>query len=268
MKYYKIVSFLVGVWLFMLNIYGLFISLRNPDIYNEKNTYFKNDIIYSEIELLDILRKGDENNEEFCIKSTEAIHNGIAHYWKEEGAEKYNMVIPVYENYILFILGHLFPGKLKYHEFYNYKKAIERGIGLCSQHAIILSQVLENNGIETKILGLKSHVVVTAEVNGEKNVWWVLDPDFGVIFKMGMEDLRASPEILEFHYINKTPDSETLLKLHESFTGEVMVFEGAEEYSGIKRVMLEQGSYLVKWVLPFLFIMPITFSSIKKRYFR
>ncbi|MGD1975799.1 MAG: hypothetical protein PVG73_17150, partial [Desulfobacterales bacterium] len=49
--------FCLGFFLFITNIIGLFISLRNESIYQEKNTFFTNDIILTEKEFYDRINK-------------------------------------------------------------------------------------------------------------------------------------------------------------------------------------------------------------------
>lgn len=117
-----------------------------------------------------IVRK-DESNEEYIVKLNNAINKGIAHYWADEGILKYNIRIPIYENYLLFLASYTSPRLFRKYEYCNYRKAVERGIGLCSQHAIIISKILEENGINSKIIGLSGHVVTMAQIHKENNSW-------------------------------------------------------------------------------------------------
>jgi hypothetical protein len=48
----------------------------------------------------------------------------------------------------------------RYH-FSNPYNSIERGIGICGDASILMSQMLEKNGIEADILTFPGHVVVT-----------------------------------------------------------------------------------------------------------
>jgi len=65
------------------------------------------------------------------------------------------------ENYILSIKQQI-SGEKKY-EFRNYKKVIERGVGICSQPCIALKYLLNDNEIEADLWDLAGHVVVEAE---------------------------------------------------------------------------------------------------------
>ena len=69
----------------------------------------------------------------------------IAHYWRDEGINKYYLRIPFWENYLLYIASYIDPEEYLKYEFYDYRRAIERGVGLCSQQAIIVSTWFDSN---------------------------------------------------------------------------------------------------------------------------
>ena len=69
----------------------------------------------------------------YCVKKI----NPNLHKQQDEG-------IPIYENYLLFIASYRYPDEYLKYEFVDYRKAIERGIGLCSQQAIIVSEILNS----------------------------------------------------------------------------------------------------------------------------
>jgi hypothetical protein len=260
----KVLFFFLGIFLFGLNLYGLFVPLRNNDIYFEKQTYFKNDITLTEKKLLELLKRDNESDEEYLIKVNNAVNSGIAHYWKDEGINKYNFRIPIYENYLLFAASYLSPSKFKKYEYANYRKAIERGVGLCSQHALVLSQIIENEGIEAKVINISRHVVVTAPISKNKDIWWVLDPDFGVIIKNDIETIVQSPEIIRPYYFNKGYDTITVNTLTDSYSEIAGVYNGAFEYSGWKRYYFEKFTYIAIWVIP-IFLIGIPLFSWKKQ---
>lgn len=263
MKYFIALIFLfLGLLLFGINIYGLYKPLRNQSIFKEKQTFFDSDIVLSEIELKKQLIRNDEVDSVFVKNINEAINKGIAHYWKDEGVNKYNLRIPIYENYILFIASYLNPSKFRKYEYSNYYKAIERGVGLCSQHAIILCEVLENNGINSKVVDISRHVVVTAQVNSKKNIWWVLDPDYGVIIKNDIKTIEKTPNIIRPFYFNKGYDTITVNTLTDSYGKIDNIHDSAFEYIGMKKYYFEKLSYFGIWLLPCLLF--ITSFLIKK----
>ncbi|MFC1884974.1 hypothetical protein ACFL2O_09400, partial [Thermodesulfobacteriota bacterium] len=154
----------------------LFISLRNPEIYEEPGNFFRNDITLTEDQLLSIINNATtESREALAIELTDAVNKGIAHYWKDEGIEKYNLRVPFYENYLLFLAVYINPERFQKYEFTNYKKAMERGVGECSQQAVILYEALKHKDIEAVIVGLHGHVVVMALIDEIAGQWWILD---------------------------------------------------------------------------------------------
>lgn len=195
--------FLTGSVLTMINIYGVFHSLGNDAIYSEEHTLFKNDIqrnADSTIEKL-IRQESTGNREEYCRELVTAVNNGIAHYWSEEGRTKYNLTIPVYENWLLWIAQFINPHKYRLYEFCDYKKALERKVGLCSQHAIIICGILAEKGIDCKIVGLSGHVVTMAEIR--RGQYWILDGDYGVLIPYPMKQIEENPSIVEPYYADK-----------------------------------------------------------------
>ena len=246
---------IIAITLLSLNIAGLFITLRNSDIYDEEQTYFINDIIYTEKQLHNVVRRTNEPDKAYVTRINQAISNGIAHYWKDAGMKKYNIRIPIYENYILYFAGHLFPKHFKRYEFSNYKRAIERGVGLCSQHSIILAEVLEKNGVDAKIIGLSCHVVVMAQVNKDNDTWWILDPDFGVTINKNIDEIEKSPEIIQSYYIDKGYNETTVSTVTNCYRNINGIYEDAYSYSGWKRYYIEKFSYIIIWIIPLLLLL-------------
>ena len=196
------VCFVIGAVLVVINMYGLFSSLRNDEIY-EENTYFKNDIILTEEQVFDAINAEIDDKKLYVIEVNQAISDGIAHYWDDEGIHTYNLRVPYYENYLLYAASYIKPEIYLKYEFMGYKRAIERGVGLCSQHAIIMAEVLEIAKIPSKIVGLSGHVVVTALVDYNGDEWWIIDPDYGVIIPHSLSDIEQEPQIIVPFYAKR-----------------------------------------------------------------
>jgi hypothetical protein len=81
-----------------------FISLRNESIYKERAG-----INLTEKELYQWINKPDTKRKEYITDLNRAVHKGIAHYWRDAGINKYNLWIPFWENYLLFIASYLDP---------------------------------------------------------------------------------------------------------------------------------------------------------------
>ena len=170
----------------------------------------------------------------------------------DEGIDKYNMRVPLTENYFLYTASWIYPSAFRKYEFYNYKKAIERGIGLCSQHAIIVSEVLKKKGIESKIVELDGHVVVMALIDKVSKHWWVLDADYGVVIPHDIGEIESDPSIVGDFYSDAGYDKNNVSSLIRIY-GQVgnRVSSGVNEYDSLK-YYIEIAAYLMKWVFPLL----------------
>lgn len=247
----------LGFGLLFLNIIGYYKTLRNDDIYSEPKNVFENDITLTAEEFYQEIKRGEEEStEEYVIRLNNTVNQGIAHYWWDEGIEKYNLSIPIYDNYLFYFSKYLFPKFYQEkHEFTSYKKAVERGVGLCSQHAVIISEILKENGVNSKILRLTGHVVAIAEIDEKNSNWWILDADFGVVINQNIEKIEASTEVIRSYYRGKA-DAETLDYLVEVYgkKGNSTCIDAVEYhlYSPANRV--ESLFYTLKWIIPMVLI--------------
>ncbi|MHB8808322.1 MAG: hypothetical protein ACYC59_12200 [Anaerolineaceae bacterium] len=267
-KYSWIINllFIIGILLLLTNTYGQFTSLRNPTLKEDINRINENDITISEDQIYASINSEFVDEKSYILKIAEAIHNGMGHYWEDEGIEKYNLRVPFQENYILFLAGVLMPDKFQKYEFIDYRRAIERGVGLCSQQSIILVEVLYEKGIKTKMVGLSGHVVATVQVDKISNEWWVFDLDYGVVIPYNIELIEKNPKIIDRYYSEKGYDTNTILVLEDIY-GEDGNFisdgYGIGNYS-LFRFYFEQASYILIWIIPILLIFPFLFYKTRK----
>jgi len=268
----KTTAFFIGAILICINIAGFFIPLKNPDIYQENKTGFRDDTTLSSKEafaLLESLDKADKK--EYVTRVNDIFNRSIAHYWEDEGIKKYNISIPFHENWILASLQYVLPSIYKHYEFCNYKKALERGVGLCSQHAVALVDFLSQNNIEARTIGLDGHVVATAEV--KNNEWWVLDADYGVVIPYNITRLQMSPDIIKQYYSGKgmqinTTVIENIAEIYGS-EGNIIYPKADIGHVGYidcnwKKVIIEHVSYILKWLIPILLIIPFLYLIFRK----
>jgi hypothetical protein len=250
--------FCLGCCLFAVNIAGLFISLRNESIYQEKQTHFANDIILTEKELYHRINKSVIDKKEYIANLNKAVNQGIAHYWRNAGINTYNLRIPLHENYLLFFASYLNPEDYLKYEFTNYRRAIERGVGLCSQQAIIVSEILLEKNIPSFIIGLSGHVVLRAQVDENRDEWWVLDPDYGVAIPYDIDAIENDPEIIRPFYAQGGYRQKTIAKLVKIYGqkgNSVSREQGARGYQ-IKRYHDEFRFYFFKWLIPCILVIP------------
>jgi hypothetical protein len=237
----------------------LFTSLRNQDIFNEENTGFKQDIILDEEQVYEALNGELVDKKSYIKTVNEVINKGVAHYWHDDGISKYNLRLPFHENYLLFSASYIMPKIFLKYELMDYRRALERGVGLCSQHAIIVADVLKEKGIHAKMIGLSGHVVATAEVDDKNNEWWVIDADYGVIIPHSLGEIEKRPDIVAPYYREHGYVESTITTLVGIYgkEGNVLVSgNGSKNYSPLK-YGVEKAAYVLIWIIPVLFILPI-----------
>jgi len=262
MKKLTVILALLGVVLIFNNLAGVFISLRNPAIYQEPDNEFSNDISLSQEQFFHALESVKGDREQVLRQITAIVNNGIAHYWKDAGINKYNLRIPFYENYILNVASYIYPKIFLHCEFMDYRRAVERGVGLCSQQSIILSEVVKQRGIDAKIVGLNGHVVMMALADKVNNTWWMLDPDYGVVIPDSLSEIEKNPDIIRPYYSLKGyPDNkiDNLVNIYR-FEGNVVV-DGVKDYS---QYYFEIAAYLLIWVIPVLLILSCNYLPIQR----
>lgn len=89
MKKIKLILFLFGILLFGVNTFGLFKSMRDPNIYTEDNTKKVNDITikYPDVKI-QLKREEGESDKDFAQRITYVVADGMLYYWKGSGYNK------------------------------------------------------------------------------------------------------------------------------------------------------------------------------------
>jgi len=239
--------------------------MRNPAIYFEEKTLMNRigdiSIKYPEIKEM-LKRKDNESDKDFAIRINKVVNDGFIHYWKAEGIDKYHLRVPVWENYLLYLASYINPEKYKQYEFSNYKKNLERGVGLCSTHSTIVRGVLLDNGIKAELLDVGGHhVVVRAELNDTTT--YILDPDFGIVVPYDTLALTANPELARAPYSNMA--SLYYPEAKDPYTTDKMVdIFGKHKHLYSVENWFENFSYLAIWIIPFLLMLPYVTILIKK----
>jgi hypothetical protein len=266
----KIFALLPGLLLMGINVAGLFISMRNPEIYREKKVRDKDDITLTEAELLQAgERRPNESTEDYIIRLNEAVNKGIAHYWEDEGIEKYNLRVPVYENYLLFLASYVRPRDYRKYEFYDHRKNIERGVGICSLHGLVMAGMLKDHGIDSRIVLLNQHVLAMAQVDRANDRWWVVDPDLGVVVKHDMSEIEANPELIRPFYLEKGYDPQYVDFLVQIFGKQGnAIFRDSYDYLPWKLGYVEYFSYFLIWIIPSTLMAPFVLSAYRNRHLR
>jgi hypothetical protein len=262
MKKLSLVFFIAGLILLIINFSGLFISMRNPELYSETNTGRLNDITMRlEETKKEIVRREGETDRSFAVRINDVINRSMMHYYKKEGEKKYNLRVPFWENWPLWLVGCF--SEDKRYEFAQYKKNLERGVGLCSTHSVVVKGILLDNGIEASLWDIAGHVVVRAEI--ARDQWWILDPDFGLVVEHDIPEIEADPELVRPAYA----DMAKLYKpdYNDPYTTDQVVKIYGKEGNHIYDLdlPLEKAFYLAKWLIPFLLILPFLMMKYRSR---
>jgi hypothetical protein len=260
----KIISlslFTLGMILMVLNLTGLFKSLRNEELYSEITPY-KDDITIRYEEACKLWDRGEhELEQDYAARATLLVNQSMAHYWRDEGIRKYHLRVPLWENYILtfrqWITGH------KKYEFRNYQKAIERGVGLCSQPCIALKYMLNANGISADLWDLQQHIVVGATFGD--GIEYTLDPDYGYVIPLGMHALQRDPNLVGEAYENHDAVYASHVNEHKHTEDIVRMYTQAGNHIYQMKKPFEDFSYYAKWLLPLLFILPYLLTLLRRK---
>jgi hypothetical protein len=255
--------FLLACILLIINLFGFFINLRNDELY-EKQLPYEYGISLTEKEFYQRKEQLFDSGLSDSLKAVECTHlvnDGMAHYWDGE-IYKYNLTVPAYENYLLFAMSFFHP-RIERYEFLNWKKALERGVGECSQHAIILSEILNENGIETDVLMLEGHVVASAQVN--PGSWIVIDADFDVVIPYDLSEIEKNPAVVGPYYAEKGCGPMLVQYMINTYGKEGnVVYRDASHYKRFPGVF-EHMVYWGIWVIPILLSLPYISLLVKKR---
>jgi hypothetical protein len=259
------ILFWAGVILLSANVVGLFTSLRNPAVYTE-HTPGRRPALITEEEFYRRIDSYDGDRRAYVTTVTRAVGDALAHYWEDAGIERFHLRIPFYENYLLFLASYIYPAQYQKYEFMDYRKAVERGVGLCSECAVIEVEILKRKGIRARIVSLRQHVVVEGEVDPVNHEWWMLDPDFGVTIPHDLTAIRADPALIRPYYIAEGRDEKTVSMLKPIFgRPPSTVFEGngAAPYAP-KKTIVEQLSYIFIWVIPVVLMLPALIRAFRR----
>ncbi len=247
----------IGVLLIINNLVGVFVNMRNPAIYTDPNNEFPNDITLTEAQFYQALGRISGDRLQVLTQMTALVNTGIAHNWHDYNIAKYDLTVPVYKNFILFGTSFLWPDLFAKYQFVDYHRAVERGVGLCSQQVFILVGLLAERGIQADIVGLDGHVVATASVDQAGKEWWIFDPDYGVIIPDNISTIEANPELVRPYYVEKgykVKKVDTLVGYYGKEGNKVT--HGIVGYSRF-RYYYEYFSYVMIWVIPLILFVPL-----------
>lgn len=259
-----ILSFILGTIFISINIYGEFQKIR-PTVFFNDELRFNNDQPLNYPKTISQLDKlNNETDLQFSQRVTKVIASSLAHiHWERFEPEKFNQLVPIWENYFLYFMGKFsgIPDYEKYH-FADYKRSLERGIGICGDASMIMSQVLDNNNIDNKIITLPGHVIVSAEFSDGREV--MLDADFGVYAEIKKSQYADNADQIAKLYLDAGYTKGDERFAQKLFRSPYTEWDGVKHFI-TKKYYFEKVSYWLKWPLPLILIfLPLYFILRKK----
>ena len=246
---------LAGAGLFLLALSGRNLDLRNPEIYDlNSGTPFGVSLTYEEF-LKRLPRREGEIDENYAVRLNGLVNQAMAHYWDGPEPEKFNIVLSARENWLIWL--DQFNETDPRYEFKDPYKAMERGVGFCSQESLALHGFLKMAGIEAQVIKLGGHVVVRARVNPSK--WLVLDPDYGVGIPYDISEIEKKPEIIAPYYKKAGFGDGEISRLKDVYgpdKNEVWDFDIATRWRDwlfnhdARKYVEEQRRYCLIWAIP------------------
>ncbi len=259
----RAIAFWTGALLLALSVVGLFTSLRSNAIYVTPRQKPWGTVPPAR-ELFAQINSYDGDRKSYVQHLTHDVSVGIRHYWEHEGIDEYHLRIPIQENYLLFLASFVRPDLYLKYEFTDYRKAVERGVGMCSQCVVIVAEVLKEKRIHSRIVSLGEHVVVLAEVGPDE--WWMLDPDYGVTVPHTLSDIQAHPESVEPFYTHWGWSPKTianLVRIYGHNKATIYDGDGAKAYHA-KLWIVEELSYIMIWMIPVVLMLPQVIVAYRK----
>jgi hypothetical protein len=231
LKILSLVYLYISFGLFALNVAGMIIPLRPPNLREMASN--PRDLPVDIPRNLD--RLSGESETSYVYRLNQLVHQGMVHHVHTR--------VPIWENYLLWLL---YPD----YQFYSPERALDRGYGLCSQQAFVVGTLLSRSGFQAKTVGLEGHVVLTVFADNE---WLVVDPDYGVVVPFGLEAAEKSPQLIRFYY-RHTPDVEKIVDFYTSPENNFL--------SNTHVPDLENHRYLMAWIIPLnLLLIAVSTSS-------
>jgi hypothetical protein len=236
---------------------GQFTSLRNQAVYQPGLDTIDGHIPLTEQQFFEKIAVDSTDPKAYALLVNKTVHLGLIQYWADQGIDEFHLRMPVNENYILYLASYIFPDEFTKYELLDYHQAIERGVGLCSEHAIVSTAILSEKGIPASLIGLGGHVVLQAQVDPYRNEWWIFDPDYGVVIPDNIDHVEKDPKLIAPYYSSAGYDQKTVNLLEQIYAPpeNVKYTPGVAAFSP-KKAVYEPLSYVLIWVIPLGLMFP------------
>jgi len=234
----------IAILLLTINFIGLFnytsIDSSHPQANNPIESRYPRTLTEKEF-WQKAYKSANETVEAYIPRVMKLINDRLIHVDSEQ------MKPTFFENWIMW----RYANKKGWYEWTDTKKAIRAGGGFCSQHAIVLNNILREQDIESHIIGIHGHVLNEVKVNGN---WRVYDPDYNVVFNHSLHELEQNPSLVSKTYLNSGWSDTTATTLEALFsTTEDNWYYKTSRSWGDKRAFKEGISIYLIWFIPALF---------------
>lgn len=263
-----IVMLVLGLALLSLNLYGLTQPLRKPGlgVTDQELLRFVPGEVWDYDTSLSAINSlaGPGSELPLAERANDVVHQSLVHVkWTDVDPVAYRQLVPPWENVFLWAAGRFsgLPQFERYH-YADYRRSIERGIGICGDASIVLSSVLERYNVESDIISFRGHVIV--EYENPKGQKLLLDPDFGVVINRSLDELKADPDIARPLYLEAGYGAQEVDDLVSIFSKDYATFDDTYDFMA-KRYLFEKTTYILKWLLPPLLILPAIVLWFRRR---
>lgn len=238
------------------NIYGFFIGEYKVPMKNNWGMG-NEDRVLDQLEEEDLNKLDSETDEEYFGRLTNQINNYIIH--------GNSIGTAFWDNYFMWAYDIFEPETQYFNENLDIKRILNKGRGLCSQHAKIVFIALNNNGYTSKVVHLFGHVVAT--VKDQNGKWYISDADYGILIPLSLEAIENNTRIINNYYdpIYKTIPAGVQLPMEE-FYGSSDDNKMVDPIRGIngKIYYFEMITDYFKWVLPVILLL-ISFYNLRNK---
>lgn len=245
--------FAIGCLLMALNLAGLALTMRPADL--AQAGLAPGDLRLSHAELLaQVPRRPGEPGRAYIYRLTTALSDGMAHYWGES-VDRYRLRVPAWENYLLYAASFVRPDLYRKYEFARPDKAMERGVGLCSQQSVILATLLRREGLDAQLQHLEGHVVV--RVRDEAGRTFLADADYGTVIPHEIAVVERRPELVRRFYDAARTRPSDIAALVAIYGAPGNRESTVHDYFYGKLIWAERLAYALKWLIPLLLAAPL-----------
>ncbi len=253
----SLLLFVTSLVLIGINIYGLIVPLRNPEVYQGIHYAGVQRVVkYSARQVIAQMNRDvaiDEQYPDYVKRLTRLIFEGTVHQWDEvKGDNSFHIYLPLEENYLIYLLR-IVNGEDAPYEFCRAERAIERAASVCSQSVKIITNILTRNKVKAQIATLDGHVIVRARVDKDPDTWWILDPDYGVVIEHDLDQITDNPDIIRDAYAAQGYSRGVIENLVQIYAppGNQLTDEGL-------LCPQENFLYVLKWLIPTIGFLPYT----------